>query len=269
VTQRILVVDDNPTNLKLACEVLECEGYEIWRAMDAEQAQEIVAAQLPDLILMDIGLPGMDGLSLTRLLKAEARTREIPIVALTAFAMKGDSQKAFDAGCNGYITKPLDIRRFPQQIAEILQPGERLAEEAGPEHIRVMVIEDDPLSRKLFCVILEAEGHQVTHAESAETALHFIKKHPPDMIILDLKLPQMDGLALTRELKRDEATAHIPIVAITAHPDRWDQQMVLQAGCDLYVEKPVDTRKLIDRVKEKDTRRDGKIHPTEDCQESK
>jgi CheY-like chemotaxis protein len=117
---RILVVDDNPTNLKLVSDVLAFEGYEILKAVDAEEAQVVLTRTLPDLILMDIALPGMDGLTLTRLLKADARTCHIRIVALTAFAMKGDDQKAIDAGCDGYITKPLNIRAFPGEVAGIL-----------------------------------------------------------------------------------------------------------------------------------------------------
>lgn len=118
---KILIVDDNPTNLKLASEVLEFEGYLVEGAEDAERAQEILRRTLPDLILMDIALPGMDGLTLTRKLKADERTRHIRILALTAFAMKGDEQKAREAGCDGYITKPIDSRRLPAQVAEILQ----------------------------------------------------------------------------------------------------------------------------------------------------
>ena len=117
----ILVVDDNAINLKLVSDVLEFEGYDILKAVDAEEAQVVLAATLPDLILMDIALPGMDGLTLTRTLKAAERTRGIRIVALTAFAMIGDDQKAFDAGCDGYITKPIDTRTLPDQVAEILQ----------------------------------------------------------------------------------------------------------------------------------------------------
>ena len=117
---RILIVDDNPTNLKLACDLLEIEGYQIEKANDAEEALAIIGKTQFDLVLMDIELPGMDGLTLTRLLKETPATQQIPVVALTAFAMKGDDQKAFQAGCAGYITKPIDTRKFPQQIAEYL-----------------------------------------------------------------------------------------------------------------------------------------------------
>ena len=123
----ILVVDDYPTNLKLVSDILEFEGYHLLKAGDAEEAQTVIQRTLPDLIFMDIALPGMDGLTLTRKLKAEPLTKDILIIALTAFAMKGDDQKALDAGCDGYITKPIDTRRLPGQVAELLErrKGER------------------------------------------------------------------------------------------------------------------------------------------------
>ena len=118
--KRILVVDDNPRNLKLAFDVLEDAGYAVVEAVNAEEAQSMIDRNLCDLILMDIALPGMDGLTLTRKIKANERTKHIRIIALTAFAMKGDDQKALAAGCDGYITKPIDIHQLPVQVAEIL-----------------------------------------------------------------------------------------------------------------------------------------------------
>jgi CheY-like chemotaxis protein len=119
--ERILVVDDNPTNLKLVSDLLGWSGYQISNAMDAERALEVIRQTTPDLILMDIGLPGMDGLTLTRKLKADDTTKHIRIIALTAFAMKGDEQKALDAGCDGYISKPIDTRNMPDQVARCLR----------------------------------------------------------------------------------------------------------------------------------------------------
>jgi CheY-like chemotaxis protein len=120
---RILVVDDNPTNLKLVAEVLEFEGYEILKAVDAEEAQRIIEQHRPEIVLIDIALPGMDGLTLTRKLKAEEKTKDLVIVALTAFAMKGDEQKAREAGCDGYITKPIDTRVLPALVDSIRRSG--------------------------------------------------------------------------------------------------------------------------------------------------
>ncbi len=124
-TVTILVVDDNPTNLKLACDVLESEGYTILRASDAIEAQAVIKQSPPELILMDIQMPGMDGLTLTRLLKADETYRHIRIVAMTAFAMKGDEEKAVAAGCDGYITKPIETRKLPGQIEELLKGTSR------------------------------------------------------------------------------------------------------------------------------------------------
>lgn len=121
MTVRVLIVDDNPTNLKLASDVLASDGFAVETAQDAEEAQRILKQRVPDLILMDIALPGMDGLTLTRWLKAEKRFKHVPIVALTASAMRGDEEKALEAGCVGYITKPIDTRALARKISALLQ----------------------------------------------------------------------------------------------------------------------------------------------------
>lgn len=118
--ERLLIVDDNPQNLKLARVLLTGEGYEVKTAPDAEEALNVLASFSPQLILMDIQLPGMDGLELTRRLKAEPARRGIVIVALTAYAMRGDEEKALAAGCDGYISKPIDTDGLPKRVAEYL-----------------------------------------------------------------------------------------------------------------------------------------------------
>lgn len=123
----ILIVDDNPQNLKLARVLLSGEGYEVRTAVDAEEALQILESFTPRLILMDLQLPGMDGLELTRRLKGDPRFRRIIVLALTAYAMKGDDQKARAAGCDGYITKPIDTDALPRLLAAWLaaEPLER------------------------------------------------------------------------------------------------------------------------------------------------
>jgi CheY-like chemotaxis protein len=116
----ILVIDDNPVNLKLASEVLQSSGYAVLRAEDAEMALLILETRIPHLVLTDIALPHMDGLALTRRLKADVRYRHIPVVALTASAMKGDEGRVLEAGCDAYIAKPIDTRALPAEIARIL-----------------------------------------------------------------------------------------------------------------------------------------------------
>ncbi len=117
----ILIVDDNAVNLKLTRILLEKEGYQVQTAADAEEALKLLETSKPRLILMDIQLPGMDGLELTRQLKSGAETQDIVILALTAYAMKGDDEKAKAAGCDGYITKPIDTQALPGLIAQHLK----------------------------------------------------------------------------------------------------------------------------------------------------
>jgi CheY-like chemotaxis protein len=119
----ILVVDDNLINLKLIRTVLSLEGYTVLSAMDGEEALRVIHTCHPNLILMDLQLPGIDGLELTRRIKTDLDMMDIKVIAVTAFAMKGDEEKARAAGCDGYITKPIDTRTLPKIVAAFSKPG--------------------------------------------------------------------------------------------------------------------------------------------------
>jgi len=121
--ERILIVDDNPTNLKLVAYLVKASGYEVSTAIDAEAALLQIREHAPRLILMDLQLPGIDGLELTRRLKSDPATRDIVIIAVTAYAMKGDQDRALAAGCDDYITKPIDTRALPETIRRHLERG--------------------------------------------------------------------------------------------------------------------------------------------------
>jgi two-component system cell cycle response regulator DivK len=118
---RVLIVDDNAMNIEIAQAVLLAEQFEVEAAIDSLQAMQKVATFGPDLILMDIQMPGKDGLEVTRTLKADAATRHIRIVAFTAFAMRGDESKMRSAGCDGYLSKPIDVKKFGAQVRAFLQ----------------------------------------------------------------------------------------------------------------------------------------------------
>jgi two-component system cell cycle response regulator DivK len=113
----VLVVEDNPANMTLAVFLLQSAGHSVLSATDAEAGLMLARDKRPDLILMDIQLPGMDGLEATQLLKQDAATRAIPVIALTALAMKGDEERIRAAGCDGYIAKPLAYRDFLASVA--------------------------------------------------------------------------------------------------------------------------------------------------------
>jgi len=119
--KKILVVDDNRDGRELVVKVLKSRGYQIVEAIDGEEALEKVLSERPDLILMDISIPKIDGHEVARRLKADEDLRNIPIIALTAHAMKGDREKALSAGCNGYIPKPINVRELPGQIETFLK----------------------------------------------------------------------------------------------------------------------------------------------------
>lgn len=119
----ILIVEDNEANRLLAGAVLEREGYRVEMAGNAEEALQKLANGSPDLILMDVQMPGMDGLTLTRRLKGDARTADIPVVALTALAMMGDRERTLGAGCSGYISKPINTRTFAAEVSKFLPSG--------------------------------------------------------------------------------------------------------------------------------------------------
>ena len=118
---RILVIEDNALNLELVRDILVSEGYEVFEATDGAAGVEIAFLERPDLILMDLQLPGMDGLEATRRLRADERTAATPIIAVTAHAMRGDDEKALAAGCTGFITKPIQVRKFAEAVARILR----------------------------------------------------------------------------------------------------------------------------------------------------
>jgi len=118
--KKILLVEDNPVNRRLAEFLLRSQGYQVRSATTAQEAFDTIKAERPDLILMDVQLPGMDGLEATKKLKEEPTTRDIPVVAVTSYAMKGDREKALAAGCSGYITKPIDKDTFVQEVATVL-----------------------------------------------------------------------------------------------------------------------------------------------------
>ncbi len=119
--EQILLVEDNVMNRRLAQFLLKSEGYIVYEATNGREALELVKAHVPDLILMDLQLPELDGFTTTQILKQDATTKDIPVVALTAYAMTGDAERALEAGCDGYITKPIDKQGFLETVASYLR----------------------------------------------------------------------------------------------------------------------------------------------------
>ena len=128
--KKILLVEDNEVNRRLAGFLLRSQGYQVREATSAIEAFEILRTEHPDLIVMDIQLPGMDGLEATKKLKEQPNTADIPVIAVTSYAMKGDREKALAAGCAGYVTKPIDKNIFIEEVAARLGAKSKI-EDAG------------------------------------------------------------------------------------------------------------------------------------------
>jgi len=114
--------------------------------------------------------------------------------------------------------------------------------------MKILVVEDEPASMKLAHLVLSSDGHEVTQAEAVDKAYEEISRSQPEVILLDLELPKLNGLELARTLKRDPARKHIVIVAVTSYPERFPRDEALAAGCDAYIVKPINTRKLAAQV---------------------
>ncbi|MBN2240734.1 MAG: response regulator [Dehalococcoidales bacterium] len=120
MAKKVLIVEDEPKNMKLVMMVLKPHGYELLSAEDGESAVEIAVEMKPDIILMDMQLPKMSGMDATRMLRGNPDFPDIPIVALTAFAMKGDEEKYLECGCTAYMSKPINTRELPELVTRLL-----------------------------------------------------------------------------------------------------------------------------------------------------
>lgn len=275
---RVLIVDDNLSNLKLLAFLLKGRGFEVDIAIHAEEAIERLASSLPDLILMDIQLPGMDGLTLTRRLKADPRTREIRIVAVTAYAMKGDEAMAKDAGCDDYIAKPVDTRTLPERLNRLLSgagstptsseskhearprptgnaqtaaPHEssEATEVAATRRPCILVVEDNAITRRMVRFALERADFAVIEASSGHEALAAFSTRDIALVLQDLGLGDMDGFELVKRLRAAPRGNETPILVFSGLLSVHDAGRITLAGFDDMVVKPVEPSRLVQIIR--------------------
>ena len=248
----ILVVEDNEMNLKLLSHLLKLGKYKHLEAINGEEGIKIAKEHKPDLILMDIQLPKMDGLSATRVIKSDPEMANIPVVALTAHAMQGDKQKCIEAGCNGYITKPIDTRSFLSEISDIFSKVTSNTKESIEKPLspvpRILIVDDDPKNVKLIAGYLYKENYELMTAYSGEEAIDLARNKKPELILLDIMMPGKDGFTVTKELKADKETASIPIIMVTALSSTQDKVKGLEAGAEEFLSKPVNREEIRTRI---------------------
>jgi len=259
---RILIIEDEANNLDVARRIVRGAGHEALTATDGLAGLEIARRERPDAVLVDLLLPKLDGWSVTRAIREEPWAKEIPIIAVSALAMEADRARARDAGCDDFVTKPYApaelrsvLNRYfadgsapklaTRQVglpASGIEPSERLG--------RVLVVDDEPANVELIVRRLSGNGYETLTASNGHDAIAVATREQPDLILMDIMMPGLDGWQATRLLKGDPKTANIPVVFVTARDRPEDVAAGFEAGGMMYVNKPVEPVELFARVRQ-------------------
>jgi CheY-like chemotaxis protein len=259
---RILIIEDEANNLDVARRIVRGAGHEAITATDGLAGLEMARRDRPDAVLVDLLLPKLDGWAVTRAIREEPWAKGIPIIAVSALAMEADRARARDAGCDDFVTKPYapaELRavlnryftdgsapRTAARPAELpasgIEPSERLG--------RVLVVDDEPANVELIVRRLSGNGYETLTASNGHDAIAIATKEQPDLILMDIMMPGLDGWQATRLLKGDPKTANIPVVFVTARDSPEDVAAGFEAGGMMYVNKPVEPVELFARVRQ-------------------
>jgi len=200
----VLVIDDDPNALDLLGRALQSTGHRVVTASDGQEALRLARTLQPVAITLDVVMPGMDGWAVLRELKLDPDTRDIPVVMVT---MTDDRETGYALGATEFLTKPIERGRLVQML-------ERYA--PADSQRCALVVDDQPENREMLRRILEKERWQVSEAENGRVALDCVAERLPSLILLDLRMPVMDGFEFVMELRKAEAWRGIPIVVVTA-----------------------------------------------------
>lgn len=259
----ILIVENNLMNLDMAAELLSRAGHEVLKAENATEGIKLARLKSPDLILMDLSLPVIDGLSATRILKQDPLTENIAIVAFTAMVMDSDKEKAFGAGCSGFITKPIDISTFVSLVENHIniKIKKNCCDEYGinqeqtqkvlvPKYKwhKILIVDDNPMNAELLKEVLEQINQSSFIAYSGKQALEAVEKEKFDLILLDVMMPEMSGFEVIDRLKANPNTKDIPVIFITALNETDDIIKGLNLGSYEYIIKPFNIDELRARI---------------------
>jgi CheY-like chemotaxis protein len=224
-TKRVLVIDDDPTVHDLMQRFLTKEGFQVDSALSGKDGLQKAKAHRPDVITLDVMMPSQDGWSVLAALKADPDLADIPVIMLT---MVDDKSMGYALGASDYLTKPIDRHRLSKVLKKY---------HCENPPCPILLVEDDPASRDMMRQILEKEGWIVTEAENGCLALDCLKKERPELILLDLMMPEMDGFGLVRELQRNPAWRSIPVIVVTAKDITPEDQRMLRGHVEQIFQK--------------------------------
>jgi two-component system cell cycle response regulator len=266
MSARILVVDDIEANVRLLEAKLTAEYYDVLTAYDGPTALAVAAAEKPDIVLLDVMMPGMDGFQVCRRLKDDPETRHIPVVLVTALDGRGDRISGLEAGADEFLTKPIDdvmlfarvrsLTRLKMVIDELREreaSGRRMgviagaASRLGGTGGRVLIIDDQERQAARVSGELSVEHRPVIESDPEKALLTV--KGPVDLVIVNAAARGFDGLRLAAQIRSDEATRHLPILAIVDFDERARLVKALEIGVNDILSKPIDPQELSARAR--------------------
>ena len=262
---KVLVADDEPTIVNFFIAALSDQGYEIESAVNGAQALGKARSFMPDIILLDVVMPELNGYQVTERLKADPATSGIPIILITGLGSVEDKVKGLESGADDFLTKPFNLQEMLARVHSLIKLKklqDQLKEISGrqpmPVHIKkvlssyrshILIVEDDERITNICKAILGTGGYITDIVPDGEEAQKYLKAAIPDLILLDLMLPGINGLDLLRLLKEDPVTKDIPVIIITALGDLKTKVKSFYMGVDDYLIKPVNSLELLARVK--------------------
>jgi two-component system cell cycle response regulator len=261
---RVLVVEDNPTNLALMEYLLRAYGYEVLTATDGAKGIEAVRREMPDVILMDLQMPIMNGFEAVNVLKADPALRAIPVVAVTALAMVGDRENILAHHFNGYIAKPITPETFVTQVQTYvpvkagseLSPSQLPTAENQPGNVRaavakILVVDNSHVNLSLAESTLGPLGYKVIPAQNVSDAMQIMRTDLPDLILSDVHMPGQDGYDFIRIVKADERLRAVPFVFLSSSV--WgdkERHTSLALGADRFILRPIEASALISEIRD-------------------
>jgi two-component system cell cycle response regulator DivK len=231
---KVLVSDDEPSAVELIAVYLLGLASTVLRTYSGRESIDIARHELPDLIVLDLLMPDVNGFEAFEALSKRPDTARIPIVVVTAKQVTAEDRAKLH-GCMTMEKTTFDRARFTAEIRRAMSGR------AGwsPDMAKVLIIEDNAMNMKLATFLLQSVGYTVLSATDAEIGLTLARDEHPNLILMDIQLPGLDGLQATVLLKRDEATRAIPVVALTVLAMKGDKERIRAAGCDGYIAKPI------------------------------